>query len=158
MQMRVKGRRIPYAPRLPPTLIRLLRMNAHRIISLLAFAIPSKAGRAHGSQGPQGPKGPSGPLGQAALRAAWAPSGPKGPAYTQRKAIPYKIDICTLYPVPCTLYLLRWLKMKPGLDLQQMVQTTLKCRRKDHSGRVLGQLARKLKMSARARSAANGSN
>ena len=58
----LKGRRIPYAPRLPPTLIRLLRMDAHRIISLLAFAIPSKAGRAHGSQGPQGPKG------QAALR------------------------------------------------------------------------------------------
>ena len=52
-----------HARRLPPTLIRLLRMDAHRIISLLAFAIPSKAGRAQVSQGPKGPKGPSGRLG-----------------------------------------------------------------------------------------------
>ena len=104
--------------------------------------------------------GPRGQRDQRALRALWAkrPFGPLGPAYTQRKAIPHKIDICTLYPVPCTLYLLRWLKMKPGLDLQQMAQTALKCHRKDHSGRVLGHLARRLQMTTKAKSAANGPN
>ena len=97
----LKGRRIPYAPRLPPTLIRLLRINAHRIISLLAFAIPSKAGRAQRSRGQRDQRA------LRALRALWAegPFGPLGPAYTQRKVIPYRyLSVpCTLYAVPFTL-------------------------------------------------------
>ena len=72
---------IPYAPALPPTLVRSLRINTLRVLSHQAFLIPSKPGRAQGwdpgpgtpkkgppgpprvAQGPRGPGGPSGPLG-----------------------------------------------------------------------------------------------
>ena len=73
---RLLGDTILYAPRQPPTLVRLLRIHTLREFSLLAFVAPCKPGRAQGR--PKGQEGPRGQRDQRALWALWA-KGPFGP-------------------------------------------------------------------------------